>query len=143
MNRTPFVGRAVWMLLGAAGILLTGAAAEPAVAQSDRPNALKIGLLMDFSSGSTEAARDRQRAFDLAIKHVNDGGGVFGRAVSVAVGDTTANPETAVAGSATSRRGRGRACHRWPQRQRQRAADRGEGDRPGRSPHHQLLGHLP
>ena len=97
MNRTPFVGRAVWMLLGAAGILLTGAAAEPAVAQSDRPNALKIGLLMDFSSGSTEAARDRQRAFDLAIKHVNDGGGVFGRAVSVAVGDTTANPETAVA----------------------------------------------
>ena len=97
MNRTPFVGRTVWMLLGATGILLTGAAAEPAVAQSDRPNALKIGLLMDFSSGSTEAARDRQRAFDLAIKHVNDGGGVFGRAVSVAVGDTTANPETAVA----------------------------------------------
>ena len=143
MNRTPFVGRAVWMLLGAAGILLTGAAAEPAVAQSDRPNALKIGLLMDFSSGSTEAARDRQRAFDLAIKHVNDGGGVFGRAVSVAVGDTTANPETAVAVARRLVEVEGVACHRWPQRQRQRAADRGEGDRPGRSPHHQLLGHPP
>ena len=52
---------------------------------------------MDFSSGSTEAAKDRQRAFDLAIKHVNNGGGVFGRVVAVAYGDTTANPETAVA----------------------------------------------
>ena len=96
MNRTSLVGRVVWMLLGAAGMLLTGTVAEPA-ARSDRPAALKIGLLMDFSSGSTEAARDRQRAFDLAIKHVNDGGGVFGRAVLVAVGDTTANPDTAVA----------------------------------------------
>ena len=97
MNRTLLVGRVVWMLLGAAGMLLAGTVAEPAAGPPDRPDALKIGLLMDFSSGSTEAARDRQRAFDLAIKHVNDGGGVFGRVVAVAVGDTTANPETAVA----------------------------------------------
>ena len=97
MNKTSLVGRVVWMLLGAAGMLLTGTVAEPAAGPPDRPDALKIGLLMDFSSGSTEAARDRQRAFDLAIKHVNDGGGVFGRAVAVAYGDTTANPETAVA----------------------------------------------
>ena len=97
MNSTSFVGRVVWMLLGAAGLLLTGTVAEPAAGPPDRPDALKIGLLMDFSSGSTEAAKDRQRAFDLAIKHVNDGGGVFGRAVAVAYGDTTANPETAVA----------------------------------------------
>ena len=97
MNRTLLVGRVVWILLGAAGMLLTGTVAEPAAGPPDRPDALKIGLLMDFGSGSTEAARDRQRAFDLAIKHVNDGGGVFGRVVAVAAGDTTANPETAVA----------------------------------------------
>ena len=86
MNRTLLVRRVVWMLLGAAGLLLTGTVA--AAGPPDRPDALKIGLLMDFSSGSTEAARDRQRAFDLEIKHVNDGGGVFGRVVTVAVGDT-------------------------------------------------------
>ena len=89
------MGRVVWMLLGAAGMLLTGTVAGPAAGLPDRPDALKIGLLMDFSSGSTEAAKDRQRAFDLAIKHVNNGGGVFGRVVAVAYGDTTANPETA------------------------------------------------
>ena len=57
---------------------------------------LKIGLLMNFSSGSAEVYRDRQRAFDLAIKHINEGGGVFGLPVQVAVGDTTANPNVAV-----------------------------------------------
>ena len=57
---------------------------------------LKIGLLMNFSSGSSEVYRDRQRAFDLAIKHINEGGGVFGLPVEVAVGDTTADPEVAV-----------------------------------------------
>ena len=57
---------------------------------------LKIGLLMNFSSGSAEIYRDRQRAFDLAIKHINEGGGVFGLPVQVAVGDTTADPDVAV-----------------------------------------------
>ena len=52
---------------------------------------------MDLSSGSAEVYRDRQRAFELAIKHVNQGGGVFGLPVTVAVGDTTADPEKAVA----------------------------------------------
>ena len=46
-------------------------------------------------------------------------------------------------GSAASRRGRGRACHGRPQRQRQRAADRGAGDRSRGHPHRQLLGHVP
>ncbi len=88
-------GARVLRMLGAAGMLLAGASA--AAAQPGGPAALKIGLLMDFSTGSAEIYRDRQRAFDLAIKHVNDGGGVFGRPVAVAVGDTTASPETAVA----------------------------------------------
>ncbi len=89
---------AVWtfvigMLLGAEGMSLTGAAA----ARADEATALKIGLLLDLSSGSAEVYRDRQRAFELAIKHVNEGGGVFGLPVAVAVADATADPEKAVA----------------------------------------------
>ena len=45
-------------------------------------------------------------------------------------------------GGAATRRGRARACHRRPQRQRQRAGGGRAGDRPGRHPHRQLLGHL-
>ena len=89
--------RAMWMLLGAAAMALIGAAAAPGAARADEPAALRIGLLMDMSSGSAEVYRDRQRAFELAIRHVNEGGGVFGLPVAVAIGDTTAEPDTAVA----------------------------------------------
>ena len=88
---------AIGMLLGAAGMSLIGAALEPAAARSDEPTALKIGLLLDLSSGSAEVYRDRQRAFELAIKHVNNGGGVFDQPVTVAVAHATADPEKAVA----------------------------------------------
>ena len=77
-------------------IVLTVAVVDSA-AESGEPRALKIGLLMDFSSGSAEVVTDRRRAFELAIKHVNDGGGVFGRPVTIAAGDTTADREEAVA----------------------------------------------
>ena len=96
-DRVSFRACAIAMLLGAAGMSLTGAAAQPTTARPDEATALKIGLLMDLSSGSVEVYRDRQRAFELAIKHVNKGGGVFGLPVAVAVGDTTADPEKAVA----------------------------------------------
>ena len=88
---------AIGMLLGAAGMSLTGAVAETTTAQADEATALKIGLLLDLSSGSAEVYRDRQRAFELAIQHVNEGGGVFGLPVAVAVADATADPEKAVA----------------------------------------------
>ena len=56
---------------------------------------LKIGLLLDFT-GSPEASADRKRAFDLAIRHVNEGGGVLGMPVGSAVADATRDPSTAV-----------------------------------------------
>ncbi len=56
---------------------------------------LKIGLLLDFT-GSPEASADRQRAFDLAIRHINEGGGVLGMPVGGAVADATRDPSTAV-----------------------------------------------
>ena len=57
---------------------------------------LKIGLLLNFSEGATERAIERQRAFNLAIKHINAGGGVFGVPVESAAGDTTRDPMVAV-----------------------------------------------
>jgi branched-chain amino acid transport system substrate-binding protein len=39
---------------------------------------------------------ERQRAFDLAIKHINAGGGVFGVPVDTAVADSTLDPAVAV-----------------------------------------------
>ena len=89
--------RAAGLILAAAGMLLTGAAAAPNAADADEATALKIGLLLDLSSGSAEVARDRKRAFELAIRHVNEGGGVYGLPVTVAVADATAEPEKAVA----------------------------------------------
>ena len=96
-GRRSLGARAAWMLAAAAGMVLIGTMVEPTATRADEKAGLKIGLLMDFSGGSAEVLRDRQRGFELAIEHVNDGGGVFGLPVAVAIGDTTADPETAVA----------------------------------------------
>ena len=96
-DRNSLRVRAAWMMLLAAVLMLIGAMADPAPARAEAGAALKVGLLMDFSGGSAEVLRDRQRAFELAIKHVNGGGGVLGLPVTVAVGDTTADPYKAVA----------------------------------------------
>ncbi len=85
----------VWnvaLILTAVCMAITAACGD----NSEGGTPLKIGLLMNFSSGSAEVYRDRQRAFDLAIKHINEGGGVFGLPVQTVVGDTTADPELAV-----------------------------------------------
>ena len=60
-------------------------------------DALKLGLLLNLSGGTNPRAVERQRAFDLAVKHLNDAGGVFGKPVETVVGDSTRDPETAVA----------------------------------------------
>ena len=89
--------RAALLLLLTAVLMPIGALVEPASTRAEEGPPFKIGLLMDFSGGSAEVLRDRQRAFELAIKHLNDGGGVLGLPVTVVVGDTTADPEKAVA----------------------------------------------
>jgi len=60
----------------------------------DQP--LKLGLLTYISEGSAQNAQDRQRAFHLAIAHLNQAGGVFGRPVEAVVADTAQNPDRAV-----------------------------------------------
>ena len=84
------------MLLGALTLLAVvvgcGGAGSPA---PEDVGPLRLGLLLNFSEGAPDKAEDRQRAFDLAVKHVNEGGGVFGRPVEVVVGDSTLDPATA------------------------------------------------
>ena len=81
--------------LAAALLLMAGAAGVYGEEQVNEP--LKLGLLLNFSEGSTGRAVDRKRAFDLAVQHLNAAGGVFGLPVEVAVGDSTLDPATAVA----------------------------------------------
>ncbi len=56
---------------------------------------LRMGLLLNFSEGSAERAVHRQRGFDLAVKHLNQGGGVFGMPVETVAGDSTLDPAKA------------------------------------------------
>ncbi len=67
-----------------------------ALACGDGPQTLKIGLLLDYSEGSTEKARDRERAFDLAVQQINAAGGVLGRPVETVTRDSTRDPAVAV-----------------------------------------------
>ncbi len=95
-NRTLCAAFGLFLLLGAAGCgraeLRTQAPSAP---DAEAVTPLKVGLLLNFSEGATERAIERQRAFNLAIKHINAGGGVFGVPVEVAVGDTTRDPAVA------------------------------------------------
>ena len=73
-------------------VLSLGACGEAAPA-----GPLKLGLLTYIGAGSPQNAQDRQRSFELAVTHLNEAGGVFGRPVETAVGDTALDPETAEA----------------------------------------------
>lgn len=62
---------------------------------TDAAPALKIGLLLNFT-GSPEASADQERAFNLAIGHINAGGGVLGQPVTGITADATSDPQVAV-----------------------------------------------
>lgn len=86
-NRASMTG-----LLLAAALLFAGAAG--AYGQRESPGPLRMGLLLNFEG---DGDRDMRRSFDLAVEHLNAGGGVFGRPVEVVVGNVTAEPAAAVA----------------------------------------------
>ena len=64
---------------------------EPIIA--DEP--LKIGLLADFSGPLAEFGPTIQTGVELAIKQLNDGGGVLGHPVQLVTGDTALDPTQA------------------------------------------------
>ena len=93
VRRLPRVSTAVASVL--ALVLLV--ASLSACGEVTPAEPLKLGLLTYISAGSHQNAQDRQRAFELAVTHLNEAGGVFGRPVETAVGDTALIPDTAVA----------------------------------------------
>ena len=78
-----------------AALILAGAGCGGASDIQPSGTPLKIGLLLDFT-GSPQASSDRKRAFDLAIRHINEGGGVLGMRVESVAADATGDPSTAV-----------------------------------------------
>ena len=80
------------VLLGAALALAAGCAPDDAGEQEP----LKIALFLNYDTGA-EASAARQRGFELAISHINGGGGVLGRPVAFVVADSTADPDVAAA----------------------------------------------
>ncbi len=69
-------------------VVIAVVAATLAACGDEERAPLKIGALIVNSETQTEGALDRLRSFKLAIKHVNEAGGVFGQPVEVAEGDT-------------------------------------------------------
>ena len=97
-NRTPRPRRA-WLLCALLG-LLAGLAlgltacdqvedAAGVVGMGEDPGPLRIGLLLNLSEGAPGRAVERRQAFELAIRHVNDAGGVFGQHVQLVLGNST------------------------------------------------------
>lgn len=100
-NRMPQPRRA-WLLpalLGLMAVLTLGLTAcnDLPVIGGEDPGPLRLGLLLNMTEGAPGRAVERQRAFDLAIRHLNEAGGVFGRPVEFVLGNSSLNPEQAVA----------------------------------------------
>ncbi len=89
---------AAWMLMILLSGIIIACGADSQGAETSTPSGgepLKIGLLLNFSDGPAGKADERRKSFELAIKHVNDAGGVLGKPVQVVIGDSTLDPEIA------------------------------------------------
>ena len=83
------------LLMVAAVVLIVASGCQVVMKGQPAETPLKIGLLLNFT-GSPKASADRERAFNLAIRHVNAGGGVLGMPVEGVSADATADPAVAV-----------------------------------------------
>ncbi|MEU1179282.1 ABC transporter substrate-binding protein [Streptomyces sp. NPDC005820] len=67
-------------------------------AEQADPSAVRIGALVPLSRpGWVEAGRHLLAGLDLAVREVNDAGGIAGRPLELVVRDTAADPQRAVA----------------------------------------------
>ena len=92
--RNVLAGSRAALLVAAIALLTLGAGCADGETEPPAATPLKLGLLLNFT-GSPEASADRQRAFELAIRHVNEAGGVLGMAVQGVVADATGDPSVA------------------------------------------------
>jgi branched-chain amino acid transport system substrate-binding protein len=84
--------------IAALGMALAVAMASlPAQAAPAAPEPLRIAVVAELSGTGAAAGTSFQRGVELAVRHVNDEGGVLGRRLEATVADTRSNPETAAA----------------------------------------------
>ena len=93
--RNESIRLCVVLLLAVNSLLAIASGCDGASKEQSAATPLRIGLLLNFT-GSPEASEDRKRAFDLAIRHINEGGGVLGIPVESVVADATQDPSVAV-----------------------------------------------
>ncbi|WP_170213007.1 branched-chain amino acid ABC transporter substrate-binding protein [Catellatospora citrea] len=86
--------RAVALL---AVLLLGGVAACSQAEEADKtPEVVRLGALVPLTGDNAPTGQRLLEAFQIAIKDVNDAGGVLGRKVELVVGDDACDPGTAV-----------------------------------------------
>jgi branched-chain amino acid transport system substrate-binding protein len=73
------------------------AAGLPVQAAPPGPEALRIAVVAELSGTGAAAGSSFQRGVELAVRHVNDQGGVLGRRLEATVADTRSDPATAAA----------------------------------------------
>ena len=83
----------VALLLSIAALTVLGCGDEVQTTQPEEH--LKIGLVLNFTD-SPEASQARQKAFDLAIGHLNRAGGILGQPVEGFAVDATSDPDVAL-----------------------------------------------
>ena len=129
-------------LIVVVSLLIAAAACERgAPSESGASAPMRIGLMLNFSSTS-ETVADRKRAFDLAIQHINEAGGVLGMPVEGVEADSTRDPQLGVAAARRLVETEGVHAIVGPYRQRSVIACRRDGHRPSRRADHQPLRHL-
>lgn len=78
-----------------AGLAAAWAAGLPALAAAAEP--LRIAVVAELSGSGSAAGTSFQRGVELAVRHVNEEGGVLGRPLQATVADTRSDPVTAAA----------------------------------------------
>ena len=87
--------KAILLILALFAICTT--ALNPGTASpSQGQQALRIGLLLDFSGDLAEWGPPLQNAANLAAKNINDAGGVLGQPIQIVVGDSASSPQVGV-----------------------------------------------
>ncbi len=73
---------------------------QPVVAEQDQPDdsaePFKLGIMLDFTGGLAEYGEEMRLGFDLAVKHINAAGGVWGQPIETVVADSTLDPTVAI-----------------------------------------------
>lgn len=78
---------ALWLC----GLVLAAAAASPAAAQGATP--IRIGLIAPLTGGSADFGNSVRHGAALAVKEINEVGGLLGRPLELVVRDDQANPD--------------------------------------------------